>query len=137
MRLRRGQRLKTKTVILLAKCAFFINAAAWLLLKRKRANDIRDVLRYFYYDFLRIRGEDLEVVKLTDRELITRARNRCPILEVAVRMKIDTRVICREVSEPVCKFFLRRLNPGLVFLRNYGHIRPYSDSCEEKIIKAD
>ena len=128
--------LKEKAVILLAKIVFYINAFLWLFTKRRKAETMRDVLELFYYDFLRIDKKDLEVVRLTDNLLITRARNPCPILKTAMRLGIDTRVMCREVSEPVCKFVLLRLNPALIFYRNYSHIRPYTDSCEEIIIKA-
>jgi len=48
-------------------------------------------------------------------------------------LKIDARVACKIVSEPLGKYVLNKLNPGLAFERNYSHIRPYSDSCEERI----
>jgi hypothetical protein len=94
---------------------------------------MREVLDLFYLDFLRLKESDVEVVKLDENELITRCRNPCPILKLSLMLNVDTRVSCRIISEPVCKYVLRRLNPHLVFQRNYNHIRPYSDSCEERI----
>lgn len=128
--------LKKKIIMYLAKAIFYINAIMWLFLKKRRAESMKDILVLFYYDFLRIRRNDLEIIKLTNNELVTRARNPCPILKIAIRLGIDTKIMCKEVSEPVCKFVLRKLNSAMVFMRNYSYIRPYSDSCEEKIIKA-
>ena len=45
----------------------------------------------------------------------------------------DVEVVKLDDFEPVCKYVLHRLNPLLAFERNYNHIRPYSDSCEERI----
>ncbi|MBS7637182.1 hypothetical protein KEJ37_07660 [Candidatus Bathyarchaeota archaeon] len=92
-----------------------------------------DVLELFYYGFLRLDRLDVEVVKLDENELVTRSRNSCPILWLALRLNLDTRWVCREVSEPVCKYVLKRMNKALVFKRNYSHIRPYRESCEERI----
>lgn len=73
------------------------------------------------------------MVRMDERELLTRSRNPCPVLRLALLLNVDTRYVCRYVSEPVCRYVLRRLNPRLSFERNYGRIRPYSDSCEERI----
>ncbi|MEM4606671.1 MAG: hypothetical protein QXV93_00655 [Zestosphaera sp.] len=46
---------------------------------------------------------------------------------------MDTRYTCKLVSEPVYKYVLKRVNPKLVFERNYDYIRPYRDGCMERI----
>ena len=56
-----------------------------------------------------------------------------PILRLPLMLKIDTRVACKVVSEPVCKIVLSKLDPLLAFERNYNHIRQYHESCEERI----
>jgi hypothetical protein len=120
------------TVLAFAKLLFYFYGWLWTV-KPRRAGSMKDVLDLFYFDFLGLREEDVEVVKLDDFELITRCRNPCPILKLSLMLKVDTRVACKIVSEPVCKYVLNKLNPGLAFERNYSHIRPYSDSCEERI----
>ncbi|MEM3579530.1 MAG: hypothetical protein QXL54_04850 [Candidatus Bathyarchaeia archaeon] len=60
-------------------------------------------------------------------------RNPCPILWLALRLNLDTKKVCREVSEPVCRYVLRRMDKALVFERNYSYIGPYKESCEERI----
>ena len=92
-----------------------------------------DILDLFYLDFLRLGKREVEVIKLDEHELVTRCRNRCPILELSLRLDVDTKLACRVISEPVCRYVLRKLNPHLVFKRNYNHIRPYAESCEERI----
>jgi hypothetical protein len=119
-------------VLLLAKYVFYLYAWLWCL-GRRRVETTVDVLNLFYLDFLRLDRRDVEVVKLDERELVTRCRNRCPILNLSLRLGVDTRLACRVISEPVCRYVLNRLNPSLVFERNYNHIRPYADSCEERI----
>jgi len=124
--------LLARIVLNLARNVFQAYAVLWLLRPRK-ASSMSDVLKLFYLNFLMLDEKHVEIVRLSDNELVTRCRNPCPILELSQRLRVDTRVSCRIVSEPVCKYVLKKLNPKLVFERNYEHIRPYADSCEERI----
>ena len=119
-------------VLAFSEAIFYIYALIWTI-KPRKANSMKEVLDLFYLDFLRLNKSDVEVVKIDENELITRCRNPCPILKLSLILNVDTRISCRIVSEPVCKYVLHKLNPHLVFQRNYNHIRPYSDSCEERI----
>ncbi|MEM1664272.1 MAG: hypothetical protein QW417_00640 [Zestosphaera sp.] len=92
-----------------------------------------ELLDLFYYRFLRLKKEYVEVVKITNEELVTISRNPCPILRLTMFLGLDTRYTCKLVSEPVCKYVLKRVNPKLVFERNYDYIRPYRDGCMERI----
>ncbi|MCS7136624.1 MAG: hypothetical protein NZ931_06025 [Aigarchaeota archaeon] len=118
--------------LIIAKIIFFVYGFAWTL-KRRSVKSLKDVYKLFYLDFLRLHEKYVEIVRLDDEVLITRCRNPCPILNLSLSLNIDTKISCNMVSEPVCKYVLRRLEPRLVFERNYEHIRPYSDSCEETI----
>jgi hypothetical protein len=119
-------------VLAIAKFLFYFYGWLWTL-KPKRVEPMRDVLALFYLGFIGLDERDVEVVKLDDFELVTHCRNPCPILRLSILLKIDTKLACKIVSEPICKYVLHRLNPRLVFERNYNHIRPYSESCEERI----
>ncbi|RSN77395.1 hypothetical protein [Candidatus Methanodesulfokora washburnensis] len=119
-------------VLAFSEAIFYIYALIWTI-KPRKANSMKEVLDLFYLDFLRLNKSDVEVVKIDENELITRCRNPCPILKLSLMLNVDTKISCRIVSEPVCKYVLHKLNPHLVFQRNYNHIRPYSDSCEERI----
>ncbi|MEM2136767.1 MAG: hypothetical protein QXI93_02290 [Candidatus Methanomethylicia archaeon] len=123
-----------RIAIFLGKFVFYFYAFIWTL-KPRKAYTMHDVLKLLYYDFLFLREEDIEIVKITEDELVTRSRNPCPILKLALKLNLDTKYVCREISEPVCKYVLKKLNPNLIFERNYDHIRPYKNSCEERIYK--
>ncbi len=135
MKLLRGASWALKRVLLiLGLLVFYLYAHLWLL-KPRRASTMRDLYEVFYMDFLALRPEDVEVVKLTDEELVTVSRNPCPILKLAMTLKMDTRYVCKFISETVCKHVLKHIDEGLVFERDYDHIRPYKDGCRERIYR--
>lgn len=119
-------------LLVLARAIFYVYGFLWTLVPRNVFSMV-DVLKLFYYGFLRLNRSDVEVVKLDETELVTRCRNPCPILWLALRLNLDTKMVCREVSEPVCRYVLKRMDKALVFERNYSYIRPYKESCEERI----
>jgi hypothetical protein len=113
----------------------FFMAFTWLRAhKMPRPRTMADVLRIFYFEFLRVPPQNCEVVKLTSTELVTRCDSDCPILDFARRINVDTRDTCRVISEPISNWFMRFLNNRLEFKRNYKMIRPYSPQYEETII---
>ncbi|MEM1646470.1 MAG: hypothetical protein QXL96_11560 [Ignisphaera sp.] len=111
---------------------FYLYGFLWTVKPRKVKN-MSDLLKVFYYDFLRLRVEDVEIVRLTNSELITISRNPCPILKLTQALKMDTRYTCKLVSETVCRYVLKRIYSNLVFERDYSYIRPYKDGCLERI----
>jgi len=117
---------------LLGLFVFYAYGFLWTL-KPRRAESMSDLLDLFYYKFLRLEKEHVEVVRITSNELVTICRNPCPILRLALSLGLDTRYVCRLVSEPVCRYVLKHLNPEIVFERNYEYIRPYKDGCMERI----
>ncbi len=122
-----------KLVVEISKIIFYIYAFLWLV-KPRKAKSIDEVYWLFYIDFLRLNPKDVEIIKMNSHELITRCRNPCPILALAQHLNLDTRYVCRIVSESVCRYVLKRLNVDIVFERNYSYIRPYANGCEERII---
>jgi hypothetical protein len=111
---------------------FYLYGFLWTL-KLRRIETMEDVFELFYINFLKLKKEHVEIVKLTDKELITISRNPCPILKLTLLLKMDTRYTCRLISETVCKYVLKRMDPRLVFERDYNYIRPYKDGCLERI----
>jgi len=101
---------------------------------KKKENPIDAAYRIFYESFLKISvPEDGELVKKTDKKLITRWCNDCPVLKACKKLGLDTREICKKTYHKPAQVFLSRINPRLKFSRNYNHIRPYSPFCEEII----
>ncbi len=117
---------------------FYFSALHWHLTHNKPKDvSMEDVYKLFYLDFLDTGENGCEIIELTEDKLVTRCRNPCPILEYAIQLGRDTREVCKHLSEGPCKYFLRKLDKKLVFKRNYDHIRPYEDSCEETITRSN
>ncbi|MEM2087983.1 MAG: hypothetical protein QXF52_04835 [Thermoproteota archaeon] len=111
---------------------FYSYGFIWTL-KPRRIKTMRDVFELFYIRFLRLERKHVEILELNDSELVTVSRNPCPILRLTLMLGMDTRYTCRLVSETVCRYVLKRMDPRLVFERDYGRIRPYWNGCLERI----
>lgn len=111
---------------------FYSYGFIWTL-KPRRIKTMRDVFELFYIRFLRLEREHVEILELNDSELVTVSRNPCPILRLTLMLGMDTRYTCRLVSETVCRYVLKRMDPRLVFERDYSRIRPYWNGCLERI----
>ena len=122
-----------KHIPLAVGLVFYSYGFLWTL-KPRRIGTMKDVFELFYIRFLRLEREHVEILELTDRELVTVSINPCPILRLTLILGMDTRYTCRLVSETVCRHVLKRMDPKLVFERDYSHIRPYGDGCLERIL---
>ena len=82
---------------------------------------------------LRIDKKYVHIIKIDKKEAIIRCDNPCPILKLSMILNLDTKFVCKYISEPVCSYVLKRMNSKIIFERNYDYIRSYKDSCEEHI----
>jgi len=109
----------------------------WLKKNRRKLkitkNPINDAMHIFYYLNQGLGLKDAVVVKKTDKILITRWHNFCPVLKACKALKLDTRQICKKIYHKPNQIFLSKINPHLRFTRNYKNLRPYKDYCEEII----
>ena len=97
-------------------------------------NAVEDGYRIFYEEYLGISvPKDGEIVEKTDRKIVMRWWNYCPVLEVCGKLGLDMRIVCKKAYHKPVQVFLSRINPKLRFDRNYERIRPYSAYCEEII----
>jgi len=101
----------------------------------KKEDIIEDAYRIFYKGYLGISApKDGEIIEKTDKKLVTRWRNHCPILEACEKLGLDTREVCKKAYHKPAQVFLSKIDPRLKFNRNYNHIRPHAPYCEEIII---
>ncbi len=116
--------------------AFFYLMAFILTLFRKitEKKTMKDVFNLFYIQFLKIPAKNCQIIEINDKKLVTRCNNPCFILDMSIKLGIDTRESCKRISGGPSEYFLKRLNKKLIFRRNYDHIRPRFPSCEETII---
>ena len=101
------------------------------------AGSEQDVLEAGYQVFLKKLGiteKQAPVVKRDENRIVLHSKNFCPTLEACKILRLDTRFVCRHLTEIPTTEMLRQVNPKLRFKRNYNNLRPYKDYCEEMII---
>jgi tRNA(Arg) A34 adenosine deaminase TadA len=96
-------------------------------------NLIDTAYQLFLYK-LDIGAEDAPIVGRDASSLVLHSTNFCPTLEACNILDIDTRFVCRHLTEKPTTDLLRQIHPKLRFTRNYERLRPYTPYCEEMII---
>jgi hypothetical protein len=99
--------------------------------------DSEDILECGYRVFLTklgITAEDAPIVRREPGILVLHSKNFCPTLEACKILGLDTRFVCRHLTEKPTTNLLRQIHPKLRFTRNYERLRPHFDYCEEMII---
>ena len=95
-------------------------------------NPLERAYRLFYEQYLGLTvPHDGTIVERTETTLVMRWWNHCPTLEACNTCGLDTRDICRKVYHRPVQEFVSRIHPKLHFERNYDHVRPHVDYCEE------
>ena len=87
-----------------------------------------------FLEKLGITEDDAPVVHCSSTKMVIHSKNFCPTLEACRILGMDTRFVCRHLTEIPTTNLLRQIHPGLRFARNYDKIRPHSDYCEEMIV---
>ena len=127
--------LKLLYYLRLFEIGFYFHAFYWHLKHKIPENFTAEyILKNFYLDFLRVPKEDCLVLEMKENKLVTKCKNKCPILDLSLFLNIDTKISCKKISEGPCKYFLRKIDKKIIFNRNYNHIRPYKNDCEETIL---
>jgi len=83
---------------------------------------------------LGVSRDQAKIVRRDGQGLVLHSNNFCPTLEACKILDLDTRYICRHMTETPTTALLRQVHPKLRFSRNYDKIRPYCSYCEEMII---
>jgi tRNA(Arg) A34 adenosine deaminase TadA len=99
--------------------------------------DGEDILQAAYSVFLQKLGiseDQAPIVRRDETHLILHSSNYCPTLEACKLLGLDTRFVCKHLTEKPTTDLVRQIHPKLRFTRNYERLRPHSDYCEEMII---
>jgi tRNA(Arg) A34 adenosine deaminase TadA len=115
---------------------------AWLTQNRPAAAgpmylSPRQAFELLFFDYMGLSRDELPILSETSTQIVWQSKNKCPTLEAAQLLNLDTRQICRAVYEKSTQAFLSQLNPELRFLRSYEEIRPYASHCKEMIVKVE
>jgi hypothetical protein len=81
--------------------------------------------------------EEAPVIEKNDREVVFHSKNFCPTLEACKILGLDTRYICKHYNEESTDSLIKQVDKSLAFQRNYEKIRPYSEYCEERIVRVN
>jgi hypothetical protein len=95
--------------------------------------------RIVFLEHMKINPEHSRVVRVAEGVIRIDSYNFCPYLEACNELGLaynelglETRFVCKEIGEPSIQAMMLRIDPRLVFWRNYANIRPsHPDFCEE------
>ena len=111
---------------------------AWLRQRsRPGAVSPRRAFEALFLDYLGLDPAQLVVRREGPDEIFWESRNPCPTLAACESLGLDTRIVCRRVSDKPVQGFLSYLDPRLRFVRDYDHLRPHEPFCAEGIVRID
>jgi guanine deaminase len=97
----------------------------------------REAYELLFFDYMGLTAEQMQIVEESKDRIVWLSHDPCPTLEACSRLGLDTRQVCRAVSERPVQTFLSRLDPRLRFVRDYVAIRPHAGYCREQIVRVD
>jgi tRNA(Arg) A34 adenosine deaminase TadA len=97
----------------------------------------RMAFELLFFDYMALGPEQMLVAEEGPDRIVWLSHDPCPTLEACTMLGLDTRQVCRAVSERPVQTFLSRLDPRLRFVRDYVAIRPHADYCREQIVRVD
>jgi tRNA(Arg) A34 adenosine deaminase TadA/catechol 2,3-dioxygenase-like lactoylglutathione lyase family enzyme len=97
----------------------------------------REAYELLFFDYMGLTREQMPVVEESADRIVWLSGDPCPTLEACGGLGLDTRQVCRTVSERPVQTFLSRLDPRLRFVRDYEAIRPHAAYCREQIVRVD
>jgi len=100
-------------------------------------NEVEKAYNLFLLKYLQIPPDQVPIIEKTDKKIVYKSYNFCPVLEACKILGLDTREICKNVYERPTQAFFNSIHPKLRFKRNYERIRPYAEFCEEVITLED
>jgi len=101
---------------------------------QKKSDDPLEAAYSLFLEKLGITAEQAPIVERHRDRLVIHSKNFCPTLEACRILELDTRKICKRLTEKPMQALLRELHPPLRFKRNYEKIRPHAPYGEEMII---
>ena len=99
--------------------------------------DILETAYRVFLDKIGITAAEAPIVRRDPKRLVLHSKNDCPTLEACNILGLDTRFVCRHLTEKPTTRLLRQIHSKLRFTRNYDRLRPQCDYCEEMIVLDD
>ncbi|MHA2253194.1 MAG: hypothetical protein ACXAD7_22725 [Candidatus Kariarchaeaceae archaeon] len=96
-------------------------------------SEVRKAYTLLLIKYLGVHPAEVPIVEESDKRIVWRSYNDCPVIGACNRSGFDTREVCSKGYERSVDTLIKKINPKLQFFRNYEKIRPYTDFCEEGI----
>ena len=113
---------------------FYAKAYIWHCIHRNiQIKTVEEAFEYFYISFLKVPPQDIRILDKTETSMTVACSHDCPILDMAIIMGKDTRIVCQRVSKGPCLYFIRKLGRDIEVANTYNHIRPHEDAYIETI----
>jgi tRNA(adenine34) deaminase len=97
----------------------------------------RQAYELLFFEYMGLAREQMPVVEESSDRVVWLSYDTCATLVSCLRLGLDTREVCRAVSDRPVQTFLSRLDPRLRFVRDYSTIRPHAATCREEIVRVD
>jgi tRNA(adenine34) deaminase len=97
----------------------------------------RQAYELLFFEYMGLTAEQMPVADESPDRIVWLSHDPCPTLEACIRLGLDTRQVCRAVSDRPVQTFLSRLDPRLRFVRDYAAMRPHATYCREQIARVD
>ena len=97
----------------------------------------RQAFEHLFFEYMGLSPTDLVVIAESEARITWLSKNPCPTLDACLRLDLDTRVVCKAISERPTQAFLSQINPRLRFIRDYREMRPYAEHCLESIVRIE
>jgi tRNA(Arg) A34 adenosine deaminase TadA len=97
----------------------------------------RAAFELFFFAYMGRTPDEFPVIEESPDRIAWASKDPCPTLNACRTLGLDTREVCRAVSERPVQTFLSRLDPRLRFVRDYTTIRPHAAHCREQIVRVD
>jgi hypothetical protein len=98
-----------------------------------KGTDVEKAFQLVLFEYMKLKPEEVPIIEKTDKRIVWRSYDFCPYLEAVKKLGMDTRVVCRHATHSPVQAMIEKINPKLLFSRNYVAIRPYAEYCEEII----
>lgn len=105
--------------------------------QRQTAGDLLDQAYALFLEKLNLTAAKAPIVKRQKDKIVIHSQNFCPTLEACKILDLDTRFVCKTLTEIPMQALLKQLSPKLIFKRNYDRLRPQAPYCEEMIMVAE
>lgn len=104
-----------------------------MLNKYKGLSPEETAYKIIFFEHMKIDPNYSKMKRIFSNKIQINSYNFCPYLEACKKLNMEIKFVCKEIGEHSIQEMIKFINPNLRFGRNYNHLRPNADFCEEYI----